>query len=40
MKKYTKPSIETTALTIKDILAASEVLIDGSGLFGDTTDGE
>ena len=35
MKKYTTPAIETTALTKSDILAQSDVLIDGSDLFGD-----
>ena len=40
MKKYLPPAIETLALTNADILAASDVLIDGSDLFGSTTDNE
>ncbi len=34
MKKYLTPSIEKVVLTEKDILTGSDVLIDGSDLFG------
>jgi hypothetical protein len=34
MKKYTAPVFEVTALTQQDILNGSDVLIDGSELFG------
>lgn len=33
LKKYTTPQIDFTAITQKDILAQSDVLIDGSELF-------
>lgn len=35
MKKYTKPELEAVAVTESDILNGSDVLIDGSGLFGE-----
>ena len=34
MKKYAAPDIQLLALTKQDVLAASDVLIDGSDLFG------
>ena len=34
MKKYTAPVFEVTALIQQDILNGSDVLIDGSELFG------
>ena len=34
MKKYISPSLETTAITNADILAGSDVLINGEDLFG------
>ena len=34
MKKYVSPSLETTVLTSADILAESDVLINGEDLFG------
>ena len=33
MKKYISPEIKLTEITKADILTASDVLIDGSGLF-------
>ena len=33
MKKYISPEIVLTSISAKDILTASDVLIDGSGLF-------
>lgn len=33
MKKYISPEIKLEEITQTDILAASDVLIDGSGLF-------
>ena len=38
MKKYTAPVFEVTALTQQDILNGSDVLIDGSDLFGTGTE--
>lgn len=35
-KKYLSPQVETVLLTIEDILNGSDVLIDGSELFGET----
>ena len=35
MKKYTAPSIETTAITRSDILNGSDVIIDIETLFGE-----
>lgn len=34
MQKYTKPLVEATKLSSEDILNGSDVLIDGSDLFG------
>ena len=34
MKKYNAPQLEITVLTSQDILNGSDVLIDGSDLFG------
>lgn len=34
MKKYTAPMLEIAILTNSDILNGSDVLIDGSDLFG------
>ncbi len=34
MKEYLTPAIEVTLLSRQDILSASDVLIDGSDLFG------
>ena len=34
MKKYNAPQFEVTLLTSQDILNGSDVLIDGSDLFG------
>lgn len=34
MKKYNAPQLEITVLTVQDILNGSDVLIDGSELFG------
>ena len=34
MKKYVSPSIEAMVITKADILAASDVLINGGDLFG------
>ena len=35
MKKYQAPTLETTAITNADILAGSDVLINGEDLFGE-----
>ena len=35
MKKYIRPELEAVVITEKDILNGSDVLIDGSGLFGE-----
>lgn len=35
MKKYTAPTLEAVLITDKDILAGSDVLINGEELFGD-----
>ena len=37
-KNYISPEINTTLLTNADILNGSDVIIDGSGLFGDTNE--
>lgn len=35
MKKYTSPTIVLTSVSAEDILTGSDVLIDGSDLFGE-----
>lgn len=35
MKKYTAPTITATPISDKDILAGSDVLINGEDLFGE-----
>ena len=35
---YVKPEVQLVALTEKDILAGSDVLIDGKSLFEETTE--
>ena len=35
MKKYLTPSLESTTVSKKDILAESDVLINGEDLFGE-----
>ena len=35
MKKYITPTLDATTITSKDILAGSDVLIDGKDLFGE-----
>ena len=35
-KKYTSPDLELTSLSREDILNGSDVLVDGSDLFGTT----
>ena len=35
MKKYVTPTLDTIVFSGKDILAQSEVLIDGTDLFGE-----
>ena len=35
MKKYLAPTLEATPISSKDILAGSDVLINGEDLFGE-----
>ena len=37
-KNYTSPELNMTVITNSDILNQSDVLIDGSDLFGDTNE--
>ncbi len=38
MKSYTKPDLYVEKISSQDILNGSDVLIDGSDLFGDVTE--
>jgi len=40
MKKYVSPTLDAVILAHEDILAGSDVLINGEDLFGTAADGE
>ncbi len=40
MKNYTKPDLYVEKISSQDILNGSDVLIDGSDLFGTESEGE